>query len=263
MKKVLIVLALSCVAQMPAHAQSILGPAAESFAVLGGQSVTNTGPTTIYGNVGVSPGTSITGFPPGNITGGTIHQTDALAAQAQLDVTTTYNVLAAEPFTAGHDLSGVNLGGMTLTPGVYHFSSAAQLTGVLILDAQGQISPRFDFQIGSDLITSSTSLVELINGGSGDTVYWQVGSSATLGTNSTFLGNVLSLSSITATTGATDPCGRLLARNGDVTLDSNNIGACGATIPGVPEPSVNALLGSVFCSGLGMIVLRRKKVCKV
>ena len=117
-----------------------MGPplgAAASFAALGGTAVTNTGATDIVGDVGVSPGTSITGFPPGNITGGAIHAGDATAAQAEADLTTAYNDLADDPYLPADDLSGQDLGGLTLSPGVYHFGTAAQLGGALTLDAQG------------------------------------------------------------------------------------------------------------------------------
>ncbi len=248
-------------AYMPAQAQSILGSTAGSFAVLGGSTVTNTGPTVINGNLGVSPGTTITGFLPGTVTGGAIHSGDATAALAQTEVTSAYNILTAEVPT--HDLTGQDLGGLTLTPGVYHFSSSAQLTGILTLDAQGQSSPRFDFQVGSSFTSASDSSVQFINGGSGETLYWQVGSSATLGTNTAFLGNILSAASITMTTGASNLSGRLLARSGAVTLDTNNVSlpddVSQPSAAVTPEPGVTALLGGVLCSGLGMMLVRRKK----
>ena len=202
-----------------------LGSAA-SFAVLGGQSVTNTGPTVVNGNLGVSPGTAVTGFPPGIVVGGTIHAADAVALQAQSDVTTAYNVLAGQPCNT--NLTGQDLGGLTLLPGVYCFSSSAQLTGTLTLDAQGNPSAVFIFQIGSTLTTASNSSVQLINGGNCGNVFFQVGSSATLGTGTTFVGNILALTSVTLGTGAS-VSGRVLARNGSVTLDNNNISftACG------------------------------------
>jgi len=192
--------------------------AAEGFAILGGSTVTNTGPSAIVGSLGVSPGTAVTGFPPGLVTGGITHRGDAVALQAQRDLTTAYNLLAGEPSRA--DLTGRDLGGMTLTPGVYHFSSSAQLTGTLTLNALGDPNARFDFQIGSTFTTASTASVRLINGADACNVFWQVGSSATLGTGTSFEGNILALTSITLNTRADILSGRALARNGAVTLDS-------------------------------------------
>jgi hypothetical protein len=255
MKKVLLGFALVCILPMSAGAQSILGPASESFAVLAGSTVTNTGSSVISGNIGVSPGSAITGFPPGTILGGTFHAGDATAALAQTEVTSAYNLLHAEAFT--QNLTGQDLGGLTLTPGVYHFTSAAQLTGVLTLDAQGQSSPRFDFQIGSTLTTASGASVQFINGGSGETLYWQVGSSATVGVNTAFLGTIIAQDSITMTTGATNLSGRLLARDGAVTLDSNVVSR--PTVAETPEPGTAALMGSVLCSGVGFALARRKR----
>ncbi len=194
---------------------------ADAFAVLGGSTVTNTGATTIHGNLGVSPGSSITGFPPGLVTGGTTHAADAVAMQAQNDLTTAFNMAAGEP--CGNVLTGQDLGGLTLTPGVYCFASSAQLTGILTLNALGDPNAVFVFQIGSSLSTASNSSVVFTNGGQGDSVFFQVGSSATLGTNTAFAGNILALTSITLTTGSTINCGRALARNGAVTLDTNNV----------------------------------------
>ena len=195
--------------------------AAASYAVLGGQTVTNTGPTTINGDLGVSPGTAVTNFPPGIVTGGTIHSADANALQAQGAVTTAYNALAAEPCTA--DLTGQDLGGMTLTEGVYCFSSSAQLTGLLTLNAQGNASAVFVFKMVSTLTTASNSSVLVTNGSTGCNVFWQVGSSATIGTGTVFVGNILALTSISLTTGAS-VSGRALARNGAVTMDTNHVG---------------------------------------
>ncbi len=194
---------------------------ADTFAVLGGSTVTNTGSSIVTGNLGVSPGSAITGFPPGIVTAGTIHAADAVALQAQSDLTTAYNFAAAE--ACGADLTGQNLGGRALTPGVYCFMSSAQLTGALTLNSQGDPNAVFVFKIGSTLTTASASSVVVSNGGEGDNVYWQVGSSATLGTTTAFAGNILALTSITLNTGADIGCGRALARNGAVTLDTNDV----------------------------------------
>ena len=185
----------------PASAQTApsLG-AAQSFAVLGGSTVTNTGASVITGDLGVSPGTAVTGFLPGLVVSGTIHSADAAALAAQDAVTTAYNSLAGQACT--QDLTGQDLGGQTLTAGVYCFSSSAQLTGTLTLNAQGNPNAVFIFKMGSTLTTASASSVVLINGGSPGNVFWQVGSSATLGTGTSFAGNILALTSITVTTGA-------------------------------------------------------------
>jgi len=211
---------------------------AQRFAVLGGSAVTNTGPSTITGDLGVSPGNAVSGFPPGLVAGGTIHAADAVALQAQRDVTTAYNALAGQ--ACDTVLTGQDLGGLTLTPGVYCYAAAAQLTGTLTLDAQGNPSAVFIFQIGSTLTTASNATVRVINGGSPCNIYWKVGSSATLGTATTFVGNILALTSITLTTGA-DISGRALARNGAVTLDTNtgSFAACTTATP-TPTPTATA-----------------------
>lgn len=189
---------------------------AGSYSVLAGQSVTNTGPSTLSGNVGVSPGTEVTGFPPG-VTGGVIHSADAQALQAQADLTTAYDNAAGQASDAA---VGAELGGQTLTAGVYTASSSTQLTGPLTLDAQGDPDAVFIFQIGSALTTASNSSVVLLNDAQSCHVFWQVGSSAALGTNTSFVGTIMALTSVTADTGATVE-GRALARNGSVTLDTN------------------------------------------
>ena len=192
----------------------------QSFAVLAGSTVTNVGPTIVTGNLGVAPGLAVTGFPPGLVIGGTLETGTAAALQAQSDLTAAYVNLAGQACNV--DLTGQDLGGLTLTPGTYCFSSSAQLTGTLTLDAQGDPAAVFVFQIGGALTTASSSSVLLTNGGKSCGVYWQVGSSATVGTGSALVGSVLALTNITLTTGASIS-GRALARNGAVTLDTNSV----------------------------------------
>lgn len=209
----------------------LLGTTANSFAVLGGSTVTNTGPSVITGNLGVGPGTAITGFPPGIVLApGTMHAADAVALQAQSETTTAYNLLAGLPATG--TLTGQDLGGLTLLPGVYFFANTAQLTGTLTLDGRGDPDATFVFQIGSTLTTASSSSVVFVNGATRQEVYWQVGSSATLGTATQFAGNIVALTSISFGTGAGISCGRALARNGAVTLDTNTIVNDCADTPG-------------------------------
>ncbi len=204
------------------HAQAPNLGTAANFAVLAGSTVTNTGPTVLLGSLGLSPGSAVTGFPPGIVLApGGSFITDAVAVQAQIDLAAGYNAVASRPTTS--DLTGQNLGGLTLTPGTYNFASAAQLTGVLTLNALGNPNAVFLFNIGSTLTTGSNSNVSVIGGGQGSNVYWRVGSSATLGTTTTFVGDILALTSITLNTGANINCGSALARNGAVTLDTNNI----------------------------------------
>jgi len=217
--------------------------AAATYGVLAGSTVTNTGPSVIDADVGVSPGSAVTGFPPGLTTGtGTIHAADAHAANAQADVTAAYNVLSdgtTEPCTV--DLTGQDLGGLMLTEGVYCFSTSAQLTGALTLNAQGNPAAVFIFRIGSTLTTASNSSVLVTNGAVDCNAYWRVGSSATLGTNTSFKGNIVALTSITLNTGA-DLSGRALARNGAVTLDTNNVGFGACAVPtATPSPAPTAV----------------------
>jgi hypothetical protein len=222
-------------------AQTALGTA-QPFGVLGASTVTNTGPTTVVGDIGVSPGTSLTTTGGLTVTG-TTHVADATAAQAQRDAAAAYGVFAGLPVTS--DLTGQDLGGMTLTPGVYSFQSSAQLTGNLFLDFLGSSDAQFVFQIGSTLTTASGSSILGLDGLFGPNVFFQVGSSATLGTTTAFRGSILANQSITLNTGATIDCGRAIALNGAVTMDHNVVSTvCAAAVPvtTTPEPSTLALL---------------------
>jgi hypothetical protein len=237
---------------------------AQDFAVLGASTVTNTGPTTIYGSLGVDPGSAITGFPPGAVTGGSIYGPGGVSNPAQSDALSAYNTLAG-PLSITSNLTGQDLGGMVLTPGVYHFDSSAQLTGALTLNFQGNTNADFIFQIGSTLTTASNSSVIVNNGNLLSGVYWQVGTSATLGAGTVFAGNIIADQSITLNTTADILCGRAIALNGAVTMDTNKIsnnntaenfgsgrpdfgsyGFSGGSPQGpsaVPEPSTMLLLG--------------------
>ena len=208
-----------------------------NFAVLGASTVTNTGSTTIVGAVGVSPGSAVTGFPPGVVTSGTIHSADAVAAQAQSDLTTAYNNAAGQAVTTV--LTGQNLGGLVLGPGVYYYATSAQLTGTLTLNGGGNSNAIFIFQIGTTLTTASSAVVLAVNGAQAANIFWQIGSSATLGSGTSFLGNILALTSITTVTGVS-MAGRLLARNGAVTMDTLTLTYPPALAPGAPGgPPVN------------------------
>lgn len=219
---------------MAATNRVLLGTA-ESYAILAGEAVTNTGPSIITGDIGVHAGSSVGGFPPGTVIDGVIHSADAAALQAKADLIIAYDDAAGRTPTTTFTETDNQLGGKTLTSGVYAFGHAdtANLTAAapLILDAEGDPEAVFIFQASSDLIMASGSEVRLINGAQFCRVFWQVTSSMTLGTNSTFVGHVFALTSITAATGAKVQ-GQLLARNGTVTLDTNVItnGPCTATL---------------------------------
>ncbi len=244
------------------HAARLAGGGAElgtaaSFAVLAGQAVTNTGATNVTGNMGVSPGTAITGFPPGILTG-EMHANDAVALQAQNDVMTAWNTLAGQ--ACNTDLTGQDLGGLTLTAGVYCFSSSAQLTGPLVLDAQGNPDAVWVFQVASGLNTATDSSVSVINSGNACNAFWQVGSSATLGTNNSFIGNIIALTSISLGVG-TDVAGRALAHNGAVTMNTNDITMASCNAPTAVEMSniqivpSNSIATQLFGLGFLGIVL--------
>jgi len=243
-------------ASAPATAQTYLGTA-QPFAVLGAPAVTCVVASAVTGDLGISPNgaASITGYPvpPCTVTG-TIHAADGVALTAQNDLVTAYNTLAGLPCTA--NLTGQDLGAVgVLTPGVYCFNTSAQLTGTLTLNAQGNPNAAFVFKIGSTLTTASASSVVVINGGSACGVSWQVGSSATLGTTTSFLGNIVALTSITTNTGA-NVTGRALARNGAVTLSGNVNNACGAFAgSGIPAAGPLGGAGVPTLSEWAMILL--------
>jgi hypothetical protein len=216
---------------------------AGNYAVIGGTTITNTGPTWITGELALSPGTAVTGFPPG--VSGHKDVTNAAAGQAQSDLTNAYNNAAGQtPFVT---ISG-NIGGRTLVAGTYRTTGG--LTGTLTLDGQGSTGGVWIFQQPSTLITATSSRVHLINGAQPCDVFWQVGSSATIGVSTTFVGNILALTSIAMQTGATLN-GRALARNGAVTLDTNRIiqsSGCGYGAPAFVAPPT----GNVLPATLGI-----------
>ncbi|WP_338415053.1 ice-binding family protein [uncultured Sphaerotilus sp.] len=281
--KAIALAAVIALTAMPAHAAPELG-SAQSFAVLAGTTVTDAHsapnlPTQIFGDLGTSPGASITGLFSGvNVNGGTVHANDAVAQLALTDATTAYNALAAQAFDS--NLTGQVMGSpglTTLTPGVYHFNTSAQLTGTLVLDFQGDPNRDFIFQIGSTLTTASDSFISVLNAGAGSGIYWQIGSSATLGTGTDFAGNLLALTSVTLNDGAQIICGRAIGLNGAVTLvdnaisndcgmqnfgtglvDAGSLGFSGgplAPVTPVPEPAT-AMLFLAGLAGLGATRLK-------
>jgi hypothetical protein len=237
-----------------AHAPP-MGSAA-SYAVLGGSRVANVGESTVNGELGVSPGTGVTGFPPGRVTNGTIHPADDSAAQAQKDAVKAYEDLVGQ--RCNTKLTGQDLGGLILTPGVYCFpSSAAQLTGELLLDAQGDPNAVFVFQVGTTLTTAPNSTIRVLNSGQQANangqgtdkrdqkesalcnVYWQVTSTATLGKESRFLGNILAIGDV-AMANRADVLGRALTRSGAVMLDTDKIDRVACLPPVLIPPPVGA-----------------------
>ncbi|HVF77104.1 MAG TPA: ice-binding family protein [Solirubrobacteraceae bacterium] len=234
-----IALALSAV-PAAAHAAAVNLATVSPFVVLGGSTVTNTGPSVLNGNLGVAPGTALVGFGLPATVNGSTHANDAVARQAQADLITAYNSAAGQPVAAANDLTGTNLGNRTLAAAAYRYTSSAQLTGVLTLDAQGDPNAQFVFQIASALTTAPASAVRLVNGASPCNVFWQIGSSATLDTTTAFQGNLMALTSISLNDGASVR-GRVLARNGQVSLINNVIdrSMCGAG-SSLPAPSPGA-----------------------
>jgi hypothetical protein len=255
----IILITIAPIAIVSVHASPPDLQSASNFAVLGGTTVTSTGPTTITGDIGVSPGTAVTGIPPGTVTPPfTIFAGDAVAAQAEADTSTLYTTLAGTAFNT--DLSSQDLGGLTLLPGVYHFDTAAPLDGTLTLNGNGDPNSIFIIQIGTTLITSSDAAVNLENGANAADVFFQVGSSATLGSDTAFEGNILADTSITLDSGSTILDGRALAINGATTLDDNSIvipTTPNATI--VPEPSETTVMGIGMLALAGMVLYARKR----
>jgi len=215
---------------------------ADSFAVLGGSTVTNTGTTVVNGDLGLSPGLSVTGFLPG-VVNGTQHVANTTATQAKTALTNAYNDAVGQTLTS---TIASELGAITKTPGVYNSADGTfGITGTLTLDAGGDPYAVFIFKTATTLITGGASEIVLTNGAQACNVFWQVGSSATLGANSTFKGNILALTSVTLTTGANVE-GRVFARNGAVTLDTNTVTKPTCVVP--PPPPVPSG-GSNFGAG--------------
>ena len=195
--------------------------AANPFAILAGTAVSNTGTTAVNGDLGVSPGSSVSGFPP-DVVNGTIHAGDASAAQAQLGLAAAYANASGQPVSA---TIPAELGGTTLPPGVYESDTGAfDISGTLTLDGQGDGNTIFIFKTTTGLGAGAGSQINLIKSAQSCNVFWQVGGSATIGSRSAFRGNVLALADIASGSGASVD-GRLLARNGTVTLDTDSIGA--------------------------------------
>jgi hypothetical protein len=214
----------------PALAQTApsLGTA-QNFAVLGSSTVTNTGSSVITGDLGVSPGTAVTGFPPGTLDGGAIYAGDAVAKLARADATAAYGDLKGQACNTTYSVP-TDLGGKTFVPGVYCFASSVAITGTVTLNAGGVPGAAFIFRTGSTLTTASDAVVALVNDAQRCEVFWQVGSSATFGTGTNLIGTVIAMTSVTFNTSATSS-GRVLALNGAVTLDSNTVSVTSCAAP--------------------------------
>ena len=220
-----VVLATGCkkdkTVQTTVQANVSLGAAVSTLAVLAGSAITNTGATKITGDMGLSPGSSVGGFPPGILTG-TLHVNDSIASQAKLDLTAAYNDAAGRTCTDIVTLSG-NVGGLTLTPGLYKSTSTLAISsGDLTFDAKGNSAAVFIIQIASSFTMTSGRQVFLTGGAKASNIFWQVGSSATFGTTAVFKGTIMAMQSITFDTGATLD-GKALARTGGVTMAGNTI----------------------------------------
>jgi hypothetical protein len=246
---------------LSAYANSISLGTAGSYAVLAGSAVTNTGSTVLIGNLGVSPGCALSGA--GTLTvSGTTNLCNGPAAQAQRDLTAAY--IQAQNLKSTGNLTGKDLGGMTLTTGVYSFGTSANLATGMTLTLEGKPGALFVFQIGSSLTTGSASSVIFINSLTGKpmtdpNIFWKVGSPATLGTSTAFEGNILALTSITLKASASITCGSALARNAAVTLPGNTITSCGGGTSTVPEPGTLGLRRTGLITIAG-VVRRRMRI---
>jgi hypothetical protein len=198
--------------------------AAEGFALLGSATVTCTNSSAMTGDVGVSPGIAITGFDASCTLSGSLHAQDAAATAAHADLLVAFDELGGEE--CEDDLTGVELGGLTLPPGVYCFDTTAGVTGGLTLDAGGDSNASWIFQVGSAITTGPGSTMTMAGGGDSCNVFWKVGTSAVLGTTSSFKGNILASASVTLTSGSSLE-GRALALNAAVTSDNNVVSSCG------------------------------------
>jgi hypothetical protein len=223
---------------------------ASNFAVLAGSTITSTGTSVITGDVGVSPGSALTGFPPGVVTSpSVVFDADSVSAQAESDASAAYTALESGSVT--QDLTGQDLGGLTLAPGIYNFDYSSALNGTLTLDGSGE----YTFLVGSSLVTASNSSVSFENGAASSGVYWQIGSSATLGADSQFAGTIIANTDITMDSGSTLVDGRALALNGAVTLNDNVVTAPAAA----PEIAAPAGMSIALFASLCMALVMRKR----
>jgi hypothetical protein len=266
MASIVAIAVLMVTSALAAEAPILLGTT-EPFAVLAGETITNTGPTTITGNVGLDPGTATPGFASVTLVGASTLEVDnAVALDAKNALVTAYNDAAGRgPATQ----IATELGGQVLTGGVYDSAAGTfEITGTLTLDAQDDPDTVWVFQMESSLVTASASSVSLINGAQACNVFWQVGSSATLGTTTTFVGTIMALTSIFLETGATIQ-GRALARNGEVTMDTNTItrAAClpagpvdtgGGSTSGFENAPLVILGAALLAAAVGVLTLRRR-----
>ena len=222
-----------------------LGSTVALFGVLGAETVTNTGPTIIQdANLGVSPGTAITGFfgtttneGPGQVIGGTVHQGDAVAELAQTEADTLFTSIMNLPHPGGNDLTGDDLGGLTLLGGVYNFDTTAGLTGILTLDGANDPDSIWAFKIGTGLTVASGSSVLLINQADPNNVFWAVGTQATLGSGSTMVGTIVAGTTVAMESTAKIICGRAIALTAEVTMINNTITLCTSPPPPPGPPA--------------------------